>query len=37
MADFCAIKSNCMRDPKERKLLKKQMFEMVKGTPKKEK
>lgn len=37
MADFCATKSNCMRDPKERKLLKKQMFEMVKGTPKKEK
>lgn len=37
MADFCATRSNCMRDPKERKLLKKQMFEMVKGTSKKEK
>ena len=37
MADFCSSRSNCMRDPKERKLLKKQMFDLVKGTSKKEK
>ncbi|MBO6280541.1 MAG: hypothetical protein J6M95_03065 [Bacilli bacterium] len=37
MAGFCATRSNCMRDSKERKLLKKQMFEMVQGTFKKEK
>ena len=35
LADSCGIRSNCMRDPKELKLLKKQMFEMVKGTSKK--
>ena len=37
MADYCSNRSNCMRDPKERKLLKKQMFDIVKGTSKKEK
>ena len=37
MADFCSSRSNCMRDPKERKLLKKQMFDIIKGTSKKEK
>ena len=37
MADFCSTRSNCMRDPKERKRLKKQMFDIDKGTSKKEK
>ncbi len=34
MSDYCSSRSNCMRDPKERRKLKKQMFDIVKNTKK---
>ena len=31
MADFCGTRSNCIKNPKERQLLKKQMYEILKS------